>query len=148
MQRVVNIWSGSITTRNGALQLLLLVDYVFDWARDIYREDIIKELRTLATGNNDAATVLHTDTDIFSTHPVDTFDQSGEPSGEGDDFRAYMSIQESFSASDTPVVLFGMLRSSNRSSVASLSPGTTFRLCYSPCSRRSLRFSAGKLLAI
>jgi hypothetical protein len=102
VQLVVNIWSGSITTRNGALQLLLLVDYVFDWARDIYREDIIKELRTLATGNNDAATVLHTDTDIFSTHPVDTFDQSGEPSGEGDDFRAYMSIQESFSASDTP----------------------------------------------
>jgi len=60
------LWRGSILSRNGALQLLLLVDYIFDWARDIYREDIIKELRVLASQENDRASFVYTDTDIYS----------------------------------------------------------------------------------
>jgi hypothetical protein len=83
------------------LQLLLLVDYIFDWARDIYREDILRELRVLATGSNDAASVFHTDPDIFSTLPVDTSDQSGEPSGDAADCRAVVSAQEKFTTNDT-----------------------------------------------
>lgn len=39
------MWRGSITSKDGALQLLLIVDYVFEWARDIYCEDILDELR-------------------------------------------------------------------------------------------------------
>lgn len=73
-QHVANIWSGTIITRNGALQLLLLVDYNFDWARDVYRDDIIRELRVLAACNNDAARVFYKDPDIFSTIPVDHLD--------------------------------------------------------------------------
>ncbi|KAF4995714.1 hypothetical protein FDECE_12707 [Fusarium decemcellulare] len=71
--KVVQVWGGSITSPNGALQLLLLIDYIFDWARDLYREDIIQHLRLLASGENDAATVLYADTDIFSTRqPIET----------------------------------------------------------------------------
>lgn len=55
---IVDVWRGSILTLDGALQLLLLVDYVFDWARDIYREDIIRSLRILASGDNDTASTL------------------------------------------------------------------------------------------
>lgn len=63
MQRVVDLWDGRITSNEGALRLLLIVDYIFDWARDIYREAIIGELRTLSANNN---TSLGNDSDIFS----------------------------------------------------------------------------------
>jgi hypothetical protein len=39
------------------------MDYIFDWARDIYREAIIGELRTLSASNNSS---LGNDSDIFS----------------------------------------------------------------------------------
>lgn len=67
----MELWRGSISTRNGALQLLLLVDYIFDWARDVYRDYIIQELRTLSSGENDAAGVVYSDTDIHSTRQLE-----------------------------------------------------------------------------
>lgn len=66
-QQIFDLWGGSITSKNGALQLLLIVDYVFEWARDIYREDILSKLRIVASGQNDCASVIHPDTDILST---------------------------------------------------------------------------------
>lgn len=66
-QQIFDLWGGSITSKNGALQLLLIVDYVFEWARDIYREDILNKLRIVASGQNDCASIIHPDTDIFST---------------------------------------------------------------------------------
>jgi hypothetical protein len=62
-QRIIDLWDGRITSSDGALQLLLIVDYVFDWARDIYREAIICELRHLAANNT---TSLGNDSDVFS----------------------------------------------------------------------------------
>ncbi|KAJ5263549.1 hypothetical protein N7478_011154 [Penicillium angulare] len=59
---VVDLWSGNIRHQDGALQLLLIIDYIFDWARDIYRPAILSELNTLSTGDLTAA-----DTHIFST---------------------------------------------------------------------------------
>ena len=59
------MWRGSILSLDGALQLLLIVDYVFDWARDIYREDILRELRLLTSGEDETISVI--DTDIYST---------------------------------------------------------------------------------
>ncbi|KAJ4303245.1 hypothetical protein N0V90_002138 [Kalmusia sp. IMI 367209] len=99
-EHVLRIWSGSIITRDGALQLLLLIDYIFDWARDVYREDVIRELRVLATGYNDAASEFYTDHDIFSTVPVDTLDHTGVPTGEGEDLQASLSLQASFTEAD------------------------------------------------
>ncbi|KAJ5364539.1 uncharacterized protein N7496_010252 [Penicillium cataractarum] len=65
--QIFDLWGGSVTSKNGALQLLLIVDYVFEWARDIYREDILNKLRIVASGQNDCASMIHPDTDIFST---------------------------------------------------------------------------------
>lgn len=39
------------------------MDYLFDWARDVYREAIISELRSLAADNT---TSLGNDIDVFS----------------------------------------------------------------------------------
>ncbi|KAF7179454.1 hypothetical protein CNMCM7691_008387 [Aspergillus felis] len=44
------LWSGSILHKDNALQLLLIVDYIMDWARDIYRIAILKQLQSLVTG--------------------------------------------------------------------------------------------------
>ena len=95
------MWRGCILTLDGALQLLLLVDYIFDWARDIYREDIIRELRVLASGDNDAASVLGTDIDIYSYCHLDPFDRISEGGSEDDDFGRYTEALESFRALDS-----------------------------------------------
>jgi hypothetical protein len=102
VQRVVDIWRGSILSRDGALQLLLLVDYIFDWARDVYRDDIIKELRVLATGDNDAASVFYADSDIHSTRQMDIIDLPDEANRDEAEFKAYKSAQGAFMAMDSP----------------------------------------------
>jgi hypothetical protein len=95
----VELWRGSISTRNGALQLLLLVDYVFDWARDVYRDYIIQELRTLASGENDAASIVYSDTDIYSTRQPE---YSGVPDQEDvETFEDYISKQKEYVALDS-----------------------------------------------
>jgi hypothetical protein len=54
-----------VNVRDGALQLLLIIDYIFDWARDMYRESIIRSLRALAV--SDSGSLAYHDSDIFST---------------------------------------------------------------------------------
>lgn len=66
---MVTVWAGCITNRDDALQLFLIVDYMSDWARDVYRMAVIRELRILAAPDTDLATVF-TDTDIFSSRHV------------------------------------------------------------------------------
>ncbi|KAH9209820.1 hypothetical protein DL95DRAFT_449142 [Leptodontidium sp. 2 PMI_412] len=96
---VVELWKGSISTRNGALQLLLLVDYIFDWARDVYRDHIIQELRILASGENDAASIVYSDTDIHSTRQLE---YSGVPDSEDvENFEEYVSNQKGYIALDS-----------------------------------------------
>ncbi|KAF3384716.1 hypothetical protein F1880_001925 [Penicillium rolfsii] len=58
---VVELWSGNIRHRDGALQLLLIVDYIFDWARDSYRKAILGQLSCLSIGK-----FGHSDPDVFS----------------------------------------------------------------------------------
>jgi hypothetical protein len=79
---------------------LLLVDYIFDWARDIYRDNIIHSLRSLASGENDAASIWYPDTDLFSTQEVDQTERptaTSEPTGE----REYNAAKEAFKACDS-----------------------------------------------
>ncbi|EYB27190.1 hypothetical protein SNK05_010704 [Fusarium graminearum] len=61
--RVVRLWSGSVDSLDNALQLLLIIDYIADWARDIYREGIARSLQKIALA--DTQSLAH-DTDIFS----------------------------------------------------------------------------------
>src|SRR6266480_3197611 len=62
-KRIVDLWDGRIVSKEGALCLLLIIDYIFDWARDIYREAIISELRSLSTSDTQS---LANDSDVFS----------------------------------------------------------------------------------
>jgi hypothetical protein len=52
--------------RDDALSLLLIVDYVFDWARDVYRPSILRQLKSLAIGKAYDQVSLASDSDIFS----------------------------------------------------------------------------------
>jgi hypothetical protein len=40
LQRIYEIWQGTIQSQDGALQLLLIVEYIWSWARDVYRPAI------------------------------------------------------------------------------------------------------------
>lgn len=60
------LWSGSLMHKDQALQLVLIVDYIMDWARDIYRIEILTHLRSIVTGQlSDQMT--YRDSDMFST---------------------------------------------------------------------------------
>ncbi|KAK5447859.1 hypothetical protein LTS15_009358 [Exophiala xenobiotica] len=60
---VHHMWTGSILSKDAALQLLLTMDYIFDWARDFQREAILNELRIVA-GRNAAS--IRDDSEIRS----------------------------------------------------------------------------------
>lgn len=62
-QKVIDLWHGTILSHDSALQLLLITDYICDWARDIYRWDI---QRCLANDEEDITYATPTST-IFST---------------------------------------------------------------------------------
>jgi hypothetical protein len=63
LQHIIDIWGGRITRLDDALRLLLIVDYIFDWARDLYRPTILHDLKT-AVGCDSAS--LAKDSDIMS----------------------------------------------------------------------------------
>lgn len=43
------MWFGSIDHRSAALQLILILDYLADWARKLYRKGIAASLQKLVT---------------------------------------------------------------------------------------------------
>lgn len=88
------------------MQLLLLVDYLFDWARDKYREDIIGALRTVARSESDAASGVYPDTDIFSTVPLDGIHQLTQVTEDDSNLSSYISAQSPFLARDKPIGVF------------------------------------------
>ncbi|KAJ9624299.1 hypothetical protein H2204_010855 [Knufia peltigerae] len=49
---VYHLWGGGIRAKDAALQLLLIMDYIFDWARDFQREAVLNELRILTKQNS------------------------------------------------------------------------------------------------
>ncbi|MBE3041283.1 hypothetical protein IMZ48_01590 [Candidatus Bathyarchaeota archaeon] len=59
---MVRLWSGDIDSARGALQLLLLVDYICDWGRDKLRESTIRSLAALSRSNRQGTVA----SDIFS----------------------------------------------------------------------------------
>ena len=52
--------------KDSALQLLLIVDYIFDWARDIYRPSVLRLLKSVASGQAYDQVSLAHDSDIMS----------------------------------------------------------------------------------
>ncbi|KAL2837237.1 hypothetical protein BJY01DRAFT_237950 [Aspergillus pseudoustus] len=63
------LWSGSLLHKDNALQLLLIVDHMMDWARDVHRLAILKQLQTLVTGQViDEISII--DSEVFSMRRV------------------------------------------------------------------------------
>jgi hypothetical protein len=58
---MITVWEGSICHESQALQILFIMDYIFDWARDIYRVMILNQLGALSCDD-----LTHTDPDIGS----------------------------------------------------------------------------------
>ncbi|KAI9668201.1 MAG: hypothetical protein M1821_001021 [Bathelium mastoideum] len=44
---IKSLWGGCITDRNHALQLLLIIDCIVDWARDTFRPNILLQIKML-----------------------------------------------------------------------------------------------------
>lgn len=67
------MWNGRISSPDGALQVLLIVDYIFDWARDLYRPSILRSLDALGDYQYDESASVAADSDILSSwkHPLD-----------------------------------------------------------------------------
>ncbi|PMD34539.1 hypothetical protein L207DRAFT_467194 [Hyaloscypha variabilis F] len=63
---IQRLWSGAVDGQDAAMQLVLIVDYILDWARDIYRPNIIRQLKTLSSSNINDAMTLDFDPDVYS----------------------------------------------------------------------------------
>ncbi|KAL2866007.1 uncharacterized protein BJX67DRAFT_382389 [Aspergillus lucknowensis] len=47
--RIIDLWHGCILRHDSALQLLLLIDFICDWARDVFAEQVMSSLRRRAS---------------------------------------------------------------------------------------------------
>ncbi|KAI9808938.1 MAG: hypothetical protein M1827_007112, partial [Pycnora praestabilis] len=84
-EQVFEIWSEDLRYKNGALQLLLIVDYVFDWARDIYGPAILHKLQLLSTMQGRSSFSLSEDDDIYSMkRPFDNSDPRSQSESDWD----------------------------------------------------------------
>lgn len=59
-------WSGCLKLNDDALTLLLLVDYIFDWARDVHRTSIFSQLKIISGDTFTLSRTATQDSDILS----------------------------------------------------------------------------------
>lgn len=59
-------WSGCLKFNDHALTLLLLVDYIFDWARDVHRTSIFTQLKIISGESFTLSRTATQDSDILS----------------------------------------------------------------------------------
>ena len=67
---MVQLWNGSLSKPDAALQLLLIMAFIADWARDVYRENILKQIAVFASTAPDYPTVP---SPMSSTITVESF---------------------------------------------------------------------------
>ncbi|KAL4878167.1 hypothetical protein BJY04DRAFT_209403 [Aspergillus karnatakaensis] len=67
--RVIDLWHGSILRHDSALQLLLIVDLICDWARDIFQHHILDSLRA-AAGPDFPGLLSHNSIELVEPEPV------------------------------------------------------------------------------
>lgn len=65
-QNIVLLWEGSVTGYDEALQLVLIVDYIVDWARDIFRPSIIRQLMSVVDKGSRSSYTIIEEPDILS----------------------------------------------------------------------------------
>ena len=65
-QEISQQWSGCLKLNDDALTLLLLVDYIFDWARDVHRTSIFSQLKIISGDTFTLSRTATQDSDILS----------------------------------------------------------------------------------
>jgi hypothetical protein len=65
-QEISQQWSGCLKFNDDALTLLLLVDYIFDWARDVHRTSIFSQLKIISGDTFTLSRTATQDSDILS----------------------------------------------------------------------------------
>jgi len=63
----VQLWDGCVKNEDASLQLLLIVDLIFDWAREIYRPSILRLLKSALKAIEYDQVSLTNSSDIAST---------------------------------------------------------------------------------
>ncbi|KAN0096873.1 hypothetical protein V8E51_015678 [Hyaloscypha variabilis] len=70
---IQDIWTGRLDSQDGALQILLLIDYISDWGRDIYRPSIARLLKRVVDNTSrrerDETESIQLGTDFSSMAP-------------------------------------------------------------------------------
>lgn len=96
MQEILRLWEADITNKDGAIQLLLIVDYICDWARSVHREAIIRELLKLTPPPPDNVS------DLLSVErlTVDTYHRYRCGDGMSQDGRGSQQLQSPVTASN------------------------------------------------
>lgn len=74
----MRIWSGNLSSQDGALGCLFIMDYIADWARDVYRENVIKELKSIARTTYKSAVPVSPTITVVS-HDEDDADDDDVP---------------------------------------------------------------------
>ena len=101
LQNIHNLWSGQVDSFDGALQILLIVDYILDWARDLYRPGIYRLLESISSSNFDDTMSMVSDSDIHSlNHRVTTW-QNKLPQNVSQATRPYMTMNRIMITSKT-----------------------------------------------
>jgi hypothetical protein len=102
----VEVWEGSILKRDGALQLMLIMAYIFDFARDQYREAVIRELQAVAAVTDNTRTRSHADPGSVPTRPQplshQPFQEPRPGVGRGEPTQASLSARTLFTTLDGP----------------------------------------------
>ncbi|KAH0591863.1 hypothetical protein MHUMG1_10374 [Metarhizium humberi] len=75
---LMRIWSGNLSSQDGALGCLFIMDYIADWARDVYRENVIKELKSIARTTYKSAVPVSPTITVVS-HDEDDADDDDVP---------------------------------------------------------------------
>ncbi len=158
-QNIHYLQSGDITTKDGALQLLLLLDYIVDWARDTLRPAIIAQLRSLAMGRDFDEISRGPESDIISKERTIRDWVSRIPSTVAQDETAHMPTNNSTElrfhgdlvSVSPPDTEFGIVRpvsaatlqlsglrltEGNVESLLALSDGPEHGKSYSACARK------------
>lgn len=71
---VIPLWSGNTTSEDHALQLLLVVDFILDWARAIFRPKALQRIKALSVSDSTFHMTQSTDSNMFSYRPSESVD--------------------------------------------------------------------------
>ncbi|CAN9340499.1 unnamed protein product [Alternaria sp. RS040] len=76
---IVRLWQGDITGYDEALQLVLIMDYIVDWARDIFRPSIMRQLMSVVHKGEQSSYTIVDQPDILSIHDLANSRYGGRP---------------------------------------------------------------------